>query len=422
MSARGAQRALVLVQGSLGERLTGPEIRGWETVRALGTELEVTAAAHVEAETTREGVRVVPAQRRTILRELREHDAIVGPSLPPYALLAGRNCLRVADLYDPGEVEMATLGGWRGRRGVRQQRAARRLQVRWADVLVAANERQMEALRADIEACGRTGQVPALNVPMGLPAAPPAARGHALRDRFEAIGADDPVVLWWGSVWRWLDAHTAVEAVEILARRHPDIRLVITAGRPPNAATDPLNVTEEVRAFARDRGLLGRNVLFLDEWVPYEQRHLYLADADLGITLHADDAEAALAARARYMDCIWASLPLVLAEGDEVGERLGDAGAATLVAPRDPAATAAAIESLIGDPARLAAARAASARVAAQYHWPNLLAPLVQAVHETPPSPQPPAHLARASAEAGRYYLGRAIDRGLGASYGLTQK
>ena len=48
---------------------------------------------------------------------------------------------------------------------------------------------------------------------MGLPPRPPPAAGHPLRERFAAIGADDPLVLWWGSVWRWLDAGTVVEAI-----------------------------------------------------------------------------------------------------------------------------------------------------------------------------------------------------------------
>src|SRR5439155_902947 len=85
--------------------------------------------------------------------------------------------------------------------------------------------------------------------PMGLPAPPPPAAGHALRERFPAIGPDDPLVLWWGSVWRWLDAHTVVEAIgRLAAGPRPDVRLVITAGRPANAATDAPNVPADACA------------------------------------------------------------------------------------------------------------------------------------------------------------------------------
>jgi glycosyltransferase involved in cell wall biosynthesis len=199
----------------------------------------------------------------------------------------------------------------------------------------------------------------------------------------------------------------------MLAERRPDIRLVITAGRPPNAATDPLNVTEEVRAAARERGLLGRNVFFLDEWVPFEDRHHYLADADIGICLHGDTPEAALAARARYMDCVWASLPLVLAAGDEVADRLAGAGAASLVPPRDPHAAAAAIEALIADPGRLDGARAACRAVAAEFAWPAVLAPLVECLAEMRSADHTVGDLVAAAGHSTGYYARRAVDRGL---------
>ena len=129
-------------------------------------------------------------------------------------------------------------------------------------------------------------------------------------------------------------------------------------------------MTEEVRELARRRGLLDRNVFFLDEWVPFDERDRYLADADVGITLHADTPEASIAARARYMDYVWASLPTVLAAGDEIADRLAAAGAAVLVPPHDPAATAAALEQLLADPDRLASARAACRVVADEFRWP----------------------------------------------------
>jgi glycosyltransferase involved in cell wall biosynthesis len=382
-------------------------------VRALGRWFEVTAAEKVDGVRTREGVGVVSARRGALLREVRRHDAIVGPSIPPYALWPGNGCVRVADLYDPGELEMATVGGWRGRRHVARQQASRRLQLRWADVVLGANARQMEGIERDLEGIGRVTPPRRLMVPMGLPPAPPAPRGHPLRDRFEAIGPADPVLLWWGTVWRWLDAHSAIEAIAILAERRPDVRLVITAGRPADAATDPLNATEEARAAARERGLLGRNVFFLDEWVPFEDRHHYLADADLGICLHGDTPEAALAARSRYMDCVWASLPLILARGDEVADSLADAGAATLVRPRDPAAVAAAIDGLLARPDRVAAAREASRAVAAELTWPALLAPLVECLAEARSTSHSASDLVEAASGSTRYYARRAVDRGL---------
>jgi glycosyltransferase involved in cell wall biosynthesis len=408
-------RVLVLVQGALGDRLTGPEIRGMEIARAFARRHVVTVAAPVAQDTTRDGLPVIAASRRRILAEARRHDVVLGPVLPPYVLagIAAKPTLGVADLYDPVDLELGTLSaGLRGRRAVRQRLRMRRLQLRWADVVVCANDAQLRRARADLADLPDRRRRPELvTVPMGLPGAPPPGDGSPLRDRFPEIEPGDPLVLWWGSVWRWLDAGTVIRAIGRLARDLPRVRLVLTAGRPPNADTDKLNATEPARDLARRLGLLGRHVFFLDDWVPFDERHLFLRDADVGITLHADTAEATLAARARYMDYLWAGLPSVLARGDEVADRFSAAGAAELVAPRDVEGTALALHGLLSDPGRAATARAACGRLANAYSWPRLINPLVEAVEHASPRPTRRASTLAASTDAARYYLGRSVDR-----------
>jgi glycosyltransferase involved in cell wall biosynthesis len=224
------------------------------------------------------------------------------------------------------------------------------------------------------------------------------------------------VVLWWGNIWRWLDGDTAIEAIAILARTRPDVRLVVTAGRPADRGTDPMNATDDARELARRRGLLDRNVFFLDEWIPYEERHHYLRDADVGLTLHRDVAEANLAARFRYMDYLWSGLPCVLSAGDEGGEELAAAGAARLVPPHDAAAAAAALEQLLRDSQALLAARRACAALAERYRWSRVLAPVVERVEQIAPPRRSPGRLVNAGTEAARYYatvIGHALlDRG----------
>jgi glycosyltransferase involved in cell wall biosynthesis len=295
---------------------------------------------------------------------------------------------------------------------VRQQRTLRRLQLSSADLVLSANERQAVRTRADLARWPRRDGGPAmLTVPMGLPDPPEPVAAHPLRDRFAAIGNDDPLILWWGSVWRWLDAPSAILAVEKLAQRHPDVRFVITAGKPANPGVSRLNATEEARELARSRGLLDRHVFFLDEWVPYEERDRYIADADVGLVLHAAGPEAELAARARYMDYVWSSLPSVLAHGDEVADQLAAAGAARLVPPRDPDATADALGALLFDDQALAQARAGCRTIADEFNWSSLLAPLVAEVERLVPATRSPRRAVQLSGSACGYYANRIVDR-----------
>jgi glycosyltransferase involved in cell wall biosynthesis len=407
-----SRRVLALIQGSLGTRLTGPEIRGWEMARALDRAHDVTAMARVTTEQVRDGIRVLPMSRARLIVEATRHDVVIGPVLPPYLLLATahRPLVRIADLYDPVELEFGMLSDWSARRDAAILRASRVMHLRNADLLLCANDAQRQRLERDLAAV--TGPHPEVLVaPMGLEKSPPAPVGHPLRERVGAIGSQDPVVLWWGSVWRWLDAHTAIEAISRLAVTRPDVRLVITAGRPPNAETDVVNATEEARELARRVGLLDRHVFFLDEWVPFDRRQDYLADASVGITLHRDTAEASLAARARYMDYLWAALPSVLAAGDEMADRFAAVGAARLVAPGDVAGTAAALDGLLGDPAALAAAGDACRQLADELRWAAVLAPVAEAAGEFVPSARPLREVTGLAASVGRYYGRRLADR-----------
>lgn len=369
------RRALVLVPGELGERLVGPEIRALEFAKALRVDYDVTLAAHRSQAGERDGMPVVPFTRRRLLREAPRHDIVIGACLPPY-LLALRQLHRfvaVADLYDPHEQELATLRAGRERtRELRARAAIQTLQLRHSDaVLCASRHQRAEILRAARESLGRRAErLDPLVVPFGIPDPPPLSGRRPLREHFRQIAEQDTIVLWWGSVWRWLDAETPVRAFALIAAERPDVKLVITAGRPPNKeAGRRFDATEEMRALAAELGVLDSSVLFFDEWIPYEQRYDYLREADIGVTLHRHAEEARLAARARYMDYLSAALPCVLGRGDETAEELGAGGFARLLENPDPAALASALLALADDPAALAAARAAGERLAAERHW-----------------------------------------------------
>jgi hypothetical protein len=157
-------RVLVLIQGALDDRMTGPAIRGWQTALAFSGRHVVTAVAPRTTPGTRDGIRVVASTRRAIFTEALRHDVVIAPVLPPYVIgaLAARRAVAVADLYDPVDLELATLGhGIAARRAVVRQRATRRLQLRWADVVVCAGSAQLERADGAARVPARAGGPPA---------------------------------------------------------------------------------------------------------------------------------------------------------------------------------------------------------------------------------------------------------------------
>jgi glycosyltransferase involved in cell wall biosynthesis len=409
-------RILVAIQGGAGARVTGPEIRGWALAGALAEHHDVTVALHDPPAGERDGMRLVAFSRGTLVREARRHDAVVAPVLPPYLLAAlrGAATVTVSDQYDPLHIELATLTDQPGiARTVRMQRTIREVQLRYADIVACAGERQRALALEELDALqGRGARPTVVSVPFGLPAPPQASAARPLRAAFPQIGADDPIVLWWGKVWKWFDAPTAIRAFELVVRKRPDARLVISAGKAPKAKFDLSERTDDARELTRELGLLDRNVFFLDEWTAYDRRHEYLGDADVGLTIHADTPEAPLAARARYLDYLWCSLPCVLAHGDEIADRFGAEGFASLVAPADIEGTAEAILRLIEQPREREAARAAGKALAEQFRWSALVDPLVAAIEERAAA-QGRRSSQRLVRAVGSYYARRTVDHAL---------
>jgi len=401
---------LILVPGELGEKLSGPEIRAVRLGQALAARHRVTLLAPGGGRDEYEGLPVAPLSRRRLLAEARRSDVVLASTVPPF-LLAAKRALGVrcvSDQYDPVEIELGTLASGADRARA-TARAARRLQLRGSDLVLCGGERQRALLAAEAAEVAPASPPEIRIVPFGIDAPPPPGDLHPLRSRFSAIGPEDKVVLWWGSLWRWLDAETAIRAVASLAPERPDIKLVFTAGRVPNDAAARHSALAEARALAADLGALDRSVFFLDEWVPFARRAEYLRDADLGLTLHRDAEEASLAARARYMDYLWAGLPCVLGRGDETAARFEQAGFATLVEPGSPRAAAAAIlAALAADTLRDAAA--SGRRLADELRWDHVAAPVLEALDEWEagaPKRASPRHLRGTTA----YYARRAADR-----------
>jgi glycosyltransferase involved in cell wall biosynthesis len=403
-------RILILVPGRLGEKLSGPEIRAVRLGQALAAEHRVTLMAPSASRDEHDGLAVVPFSRRRLLREARRHDVLMASTVPPFALALKRSLriVAISDQYDPVELELGTLAKG-AKRARATARAARRLQLRSADLVLCAGRRQGELLEAEIETFGDANRPPLRNVPFGIDGELPLGEGHPLREYFVQLGAGDKVVLWWGSLWRWLDAETAIRAIASLADSRPDIKLVFTAGRLPNGDAERHSVLAEAKGLATELGVLDRSVLFLEEWVPFAQRGDYLRDADIGLTLHRDSEEASLAARARYMDYLSAGLPCVLGRGDETAERFEQSGFATLVEAGSVAATAAAIVASLDEPGRTEAA-AAGHGLADEFRWERVAVPLLVALREIRPQASAPA----GSRQLGRttsYYARRVVDR-----------
>jgi glycosyltransferase involved in cell wall biosynthesis len=287
----------------------------------------------------------------------RGQDAVVCPQglADEAADLARRlpaGCALAVDCYAPALVERALLGPGDLRFAAFRRRVLGALER--ADLLLVANQPQRAYVAGMLSALGRMAPErtppPVLLAPMGAPPPQPAAADPAT-----------PLVLWYGGLWPWFDGATAIEAFAIVARELPAARLRILGGRHPRGeAPDSLDA---VLAAATTLGVRDRVESL--PWAAPRSLPDLLMQASCALCLAHDGIEHRLAQRTRLLDLLSAGVPFVCTQGDSLGARAVEAGAATAVPAGDSASAARALAAVLGDStARNAQAQASQALAA----------------------------------------------------------
>ncbi len=453
-------RILVVSHDLVQRRMAGPGIRHYELARELrAAGHQVTLAAPGGSDLDLDDLAVVDQDPAGLARACRDHDVVLtqGWSLRDFPFLRDPGRPLVIDLYDPFQLEalvsMSHLELPERVSGHDACLAVLLEQLRQGDHFLCASEKQRDYWLGMLTGAGRlnphTYDVdPTLRrlievVPFGLPAAPPERHGPAARGVIPGIGTDDLVVLWGGGMYDWLDPETLVRGVALAAPRLPRLRLVLHAARHPNRAVAEMGVAAATRRLAGELGLTGRHVFFNDAWVPYLDRADWLLDADVGVTTHRLHIETQFAFRTRVLDYLWAGLPVLCTEGDALAEEVSRRGLGVTVEAGDPAAVAAALETL-ADPDRRALMAERVREYAATLTWRQVAGPLLDfcaAPHRAPdlaaagpagvapPAAAPaaggdptPALLARLGARARQEYRdGGALAVGRGAARWLRR-
>ncbi len=394
------KRVLLITNDVVGPTMAGPGIRAWELARVLGAHFPTTLAAPTPAPERGQGfavasfpVGVGSIERLTAL--IADADIIITQVLPTVLLSPEllRDKYLVGDLYCPWLLE--NLEHFRAEPPTDADWLSHDLQntgtllVR-GDYFICAGERQraywlgalaiLGRLTEDVYAARADGRSLIDLVPFGMGQEPPPPAAHAIKGVVPGIGEGDFVALWGGGLWNWLDPLTLIRATALLRDRGYPIRtFFLGVHRPAASAAAEINpsMVTRTRALSAELGLTGSHVFFNDRWVPYADRAAYLQDADAGLSLHLDTLETQFAFRTRVLDYLWTGLVPVVHAGDTFGDLLQQRDAGLVVPMNDPEALAAALATLMDDPARRAQLRTNGRELAQGYGWEQVAAPLV---------------------------------------------
>ena len=377
----------------VGAEMAGPGVRVVELARRLAGRHEVTVVA--PGATSLGGEPFRAAEPALLRPALQGADAFVAQGFKFPLRLAWRFPGRfVLDLYDPVQLEQLVQFGPAPspdqRISLAHVRARLLALLRRADHVLCASAPQRAFWLGWLASVGRLSPAALAGdpdarrliaiVPFGIPDAPPAAAGAPLRS-LPGISTGEPVALFWGGLWDWMDPGLAVRALAELRRAGRRVHLVFLGGSRPGGDT-MRSAAAEASAAVTELGLRDR-VHFLDRWVPYADRGAVLLDADVAVTAHRASVEAELAFRTRLLDCLWAGLPPACTHGDVLADEAAREGWGAVAEPGDAAGLARAIGSLL-EPGARNRARDAMRPAVERYRWSRSAAVLLDLLDRPP--------------------------------------
>lgn len=369
---------VIYTRDVVGRRMAGPGIRAFHLADELGRHAPVALVAEL-ADFDGAG-RFRSLQRGTpeAIEALRAAKVVLGQPTKELLRLTRRPARVVFDLFDPVVLELPAI--YEGRAGLRgrahQWIEWQRLQtaMKEGDLLLAATPQQF-SFYAGVH-LGGGGDADGwrekwLTVPFGVEERDPAEDGEPVD-----LGGE-PVVVWGGGSWPWLDPETALEAVERLRASGTPVKLLMLGGRRPNDGVAEAATSDWARALETNgSGAVLRN----REWVPYRERARWLRASRVAIMLHRESLEAEFAIRTRLFDAIWCGVPVVATRGGFAAELVEREGLGCVVAPGDVADVAAAVARVVGDEAFRRSCVANLTRMRERYGWSRVAAPLVDRI------------------------------------------
>lgn len=350
---------LIISHDIVGSRMAGVGIRYYEMARALSATHQITVAAPAPCDLLLAGVRTINYREGgypSLAQEVREAEAVLcypGTLCNIYDILPDTTPV-IVDGYDLDILEQLVIQARQRTFDVdKWRRDTNAYVLKRGDFFICATNRQRDWWLGGLDAANRINLSnymadPTFRrlidiVPFGIPPVEPQSTRRVIRRVLPNVGDKDDVVLWGGGVWEWFDPMTLVRAAQLLARSHPHIKFVFPGvAHPASQGGEVLPVQAQFQNLCKDSGLLDTRI-FLGAWAPYADWQNYLLESTVGISLHHDHVEAHFSARTRVMSYIWAALPMVLTQGDELSALVAQHGVAVLVAHGDAPGVAQAI-------------------------------------------------------------------------------
>lgn len=153
-------------------------------------------------------------------------------------------------------------------------------------------------------------------VPYGIRQKKKKKDAKVLRGVIPGIKESDVILIWGGVISNWFDPFILIEAMEEVVKINPSIKLFFLSTKHPNPLLMKFPKADEAEKLASRKKLLNQSIFFNKNWIPYEERHNYFLESDVGVSTHLEHFETRFSFRTRILDYIYFNLPILCSKGD----------------------------------------------------------------------------------------------------------
>ncbi|MEM0231353.1 MAG: glycosyltransferase [Nitrososphaeria archaeon] len=247
-----------------------------------------------------------------------------------------------------------------------------------ADFIMCAGDRQKLYYTGILSALGRINPFSyeeklIESVPSGVHLKRPVHKKEVFK---KIIGENKRIVLWPSTIFPWFDAETAIRAMKIVAEEEKEAVLVFlgATGLPKDSLG--YEEAEEAKKLAEKEGILNKNVFFIER-IPYQDVESAYLESEIALITYPPGFETEFAFRTRTIHCMWAGLPVICSEGDELAEIIKREGLGVVVKPKDPEVLANSIIRLLkNEQLRAEIAKNGQEYVFKNFSWEKVCKPL----------------------------------------------
>ena len=329
--------------------------------------------------------KVFKISKGEILKQIIGATSIIiqGTTLWEHAYLKKMQVPLVIDLYCPFVLENLELNYKDANAQHRASLAILLDQLQYGDFFICASEKQKDFWLGMLLAINRVNPLEYKNskvldnlidiVPFGLLPDKPIKSKNVLKGIIDGIANEDKVIIWAGGIWNWLDPLTAIKAISLLCKKRTDIKLFFMGTKHPNPDIVQSDMVKSAVKLSNDLGLTNKYVFF-NEWVDYHERHNYLLESDIGISLHFNHLETRFSFRTRILDHIWCGLPTIATHGDVMSQFIEEFEIGVVVPSQDVEQVAQGIETILEKTWSERNFKDASD----YFHWSRVFQPLIR--------------------------------------------